>query len=439
MTPLSQRVPLRPGPREDAGGHDRLRILIAADTYPPDVNGAAYFTYRLATGLAARGHDVHVVCASPTGEPGVRVRSGVTMHYLRSVSVLVHETMRTTLPAGINGHLSRLIERLRPHVVHAQSHFTASRTAIARARLAGVPVVLTNHFMPDNLFAHAHIPERLHSMVGTLAWRDMVRVAHAADHVTTPTERAAALLTEKGFDRPVEAVSCGIDLERFHPRPAERGAARERFGLPDRDTLAFVGRLDEEKRIDDLIRALALVAERRDAQLALAGVGQREQELRRLAAELGVAERVHFLGFVPDADLPQVYVAADLFAIGSVAELQSIATLEAMSTGLPVVAADALALPHLVSPGRNGYLYTPGDAGALAEHMLAVLEPERARAEMGAASREMARKHDHRRSLDRFVEIYGEVRPRRSAGLRRSRMPLSGAGSRPRRRPVIAA
>ncbi|MFD0802913.1 glycosyltransferase [Streptomonospora algeriensis] len=438
MTIVSQRPRPRTGAGEDEGGHGRLRVLIAGDTYPPDVNGAAYFTHRLATGLAARGHDVHVVCASPTGEPGIEVRSGVTLHQLRSVSVLVHETMRTTLPAGIGGHLDRLIERLNPHVVHAQSHFTTSRAAIRRARSAGVPVVLTNHFMPDNLFGHAHVPERLQGMAGALAWRDMVRVAYQADYVTTPTERAAALLAEKGFSRTVEAVSCGIDLERFHPRPADRAAARERFGLPDRDTIAFVGRLDEEKRIDELIRALPRVLERRDAQLALVGVGRREQEVRLLAAELGVAERVHFLGFVPDTDLPQVYVAADVFAIGSVAELQSIATLEAMSTGLPVVAADALALPHLVAHGRNGYLYTPGDVEALAGHLLAVLEPERVRAEMGAASREIVRRHDHRRSLDRFVEIYGEVRPRHFAGLRRSRTPLQGPRLR-QRRPVIAA
>ncbi|WP_398695830.1 glycosyltransferase [Streptomonospora wellingtoniae] len=436
MTPLSQRDLPRTGVGDEAGGNERLRVLIAADTYPPDVNGAAYFTRRLATGLAARGHDVHVVCASPTGEPGISTESGVTLHYLRSVSVLVHDTMRTTLPAGIGGHLTRLIDRLRPHVVHAQSHFTASRAAIHRARLSGTPVVLTNHFMPDNLFAHAHVPERLHSMVGAFAWRDMVRVAYAADYVTTPTERAAGLLRDKGFSRTVEAVSCGIDLDRFHPRPAERTAARERFGLPERDTIAFVGRLDEEKRIDELIRALPRVLERRDAQLALAGTGQREQELRRLAADLGVADRVHFLGFVPDADLPKLYVAADMFAIGSVAELQSIATLEAMSTGLPVVAADALALPHLVTPGSNGYLYAPGDVAALGERLLEVLEPERARAEMGAASREIARRHDHRRSLDRFVEIYGEVRPRHFAGLRRSRTALSGPRAR---RPVIAA
>ncbi|WP_246421945.1 glycosyltransferase [Nocardiopsis mwathae] len=389
-----------------------MRILIAADTYPPDVNGAAYFTHRLATGLAQRGHEVHVVCASDTGRPGTGHDAGVVLHRLRSAPLIVHPTMRTALPLGVSGHVARLIDRLAPHVVHAQSHFTVSRAAIRRGRLSGTPVVLTNHFMPDNLFAHAHIPQRLHSAAGTLAWRDMIRVAYEADYVTTPTRRASGLLADKGFTRTVEAVSCGIDLERFHPRPGERRAARDRFGLPDRDTMVFVGRLDEEKRIDDLIRALPRVHRERDLQLALAGTGQRQSALRDLAQRLGVADRVHFLGFVPDEDLPLVYVAADVFAIGSVAELQSIATLEAMSTGLPVVAADALALPHLVDEGRNGYLYPPGDTAALADRLLDVLAPGDRRTAMGTASREIARTHDHRRSLDRFEEIYAGIRPR---------------------------
>lgn len=84
------------------------------------------------------------------------------LHRMRSVPVLVHPTMRTALPLGLTGHIARIVDRLAPHVVHVQSHFTISRTALRCGRMAGVPVVLTNHFMPDNLFAHAHIPPRLH-------------------------------------------------------------------------------------------------------------------------------------------------------------------------------------------------------------------------------------------------------------------------------------
>ncbi|WP_435106487.1 glycosyltransferase [Nocardiopsis synnemataformans] len=377
-----------------------LRVLIASDTYPPDVNGAGYFTHRLAEGLAGRGHRVHVVCPSERGDPYVTVNGAVTEHRLRSAPI---PFMRAAVPLGMGGHIARIIQRLDPDVVHAQSHFPLSRSAVRRGRAAGVRVVLTNHFMPDNLYAHARIPAPMQELAGLLAWKDMIRVAGEADHVTTPTPRAALLLREKGFTRGAEAISCGIDLDRFRPHE-DPAAARRRFGLPDRDTIVFVGRLDAEKRIDDTIRALARIVPERDAQLALAGTGQREEELRALAAELGVADRVFFLGFVPDEDLPLVYAAGDAFAIAGVAELQSIATLEAMSTGLPVVAADAMALPHLVEEGRNGFLFPPGDPVRLADRLLLVLGPQR-RA-LGAASRELARRHDHHRSLERFEEVY---------------------------------
>ncbi|SIO91246.1 glycosyltransferase [Nocardiopsis sp. JB363] len=384
-----------------------LSVLIASDTYPPDVNGAGYFTHRLAEGLAERGHRVHVVCPSERGEPYVRVNGRVTEHRLRSAPIPFQADMRAALPLGMGGHIARLLRRLDPDVVHIQSHFTLSRSVLRRARSVAVPVVLTNHFMPDNLYAHARVPHSMRRAAGAAAWRDMVRVAMAADHVTTPTPRAAALLREKGFAREVEAISCGIDLERFHPS-TDRAGARARFGLPDRDTVVFVGRLDQEKRIDETIRALARIVPERDVQLVLAGTGQREDELRALAARLGVADRVFFLGFVPDEELPSVYAAGDAFAIAGVAELQSIATLEAMSTGLPVVAADAMALPHLVSEGHNGYLFPPGDDAVLAERLLTVLGPNREK--LGEASREVALEHDHHRSLDRFERVYGRLR-----------------------------
>jgi len=120
-----------------------------------------------------------------------------------------------------------------------------------------------------------------------------------------------------------------------------------------------------------------------------------------VADQLGVAENVHFLGFVPDDDLPRVYTAADVFVMPGVAELQSLATLEAMASGLPIIAADAMALPHLVHPGINGFLYRPGDVDAVSRHGLALLAEPPLRHRMGRASREIARTHDAGRHAGR--------------------------------------
>ncbi|GII59377.1 hypothetical protein Pth03_77660 [Planotetraspora thailandica] len=383
----------------------RRRILIATDTYPPDVNGASYFTHRLACGLAARGAQVHVLCASDDGRPRTETAGGVVVHRLRSARLLLHPTMRVSLPAGLSRTVTELIRRIGPQVVHVQGHFVVGRSTVTAARLAGLPVVATNHFMPDNLFQFARVPKQLRERAGELAWRDLARVFAQVHRVTTPTRIAAELLSGKGCPGQVEAVSCGIDLQRFQRQPQEW--ARRRFGLADLPTILFVGRLDEEKRIEDLIRALPYVLNNVDAQVVLAGKGARREALARLAARIGVGERVRFLGFVPDADLPQVYSAADVFAMPGTAELQSIATLEAMAAGLPVVAADAMALPHLVD--GNGFLFRPGDAKEMAAHLTRILTSAELHASMSRASLALAAAHDHERSLARFEEIYTEL------------------------------
>ncbi|MFI6577582.1 glycosyltransferase [Nocardiopsis sp. NPDC050513] len=418
--PSTPRTPPRvlPGTRpSDAEGRG-VRILIGTDTYPPDVNGAAYFTARLARGLTERGVSVHVVCPSPEGRPYVVERDGVVEHRLRSMPSLAHESVRLTVPVGTRGHLDRLLSRLRPDAVHVQNHFIVGRTLTHAARDHGVPVVATNHFMPENLFDYLHVPDTLRAHVARLAWWDLRAVLSGAEHVTTPTPAAARLLRDQGFTRTVEPVSCGIDLVRFSPfrgGAAERRRLRAGMGLPDRRTMLFVGRLDEEKRIDDLIRAAARVP---DVQLALVGKGSCRRRLEELAAAEGAADRVRFLGFVSHADLPDVYRCADVFTIASIAELQSIATLEAMASGLPVVAADAMALPHLVEAGRNGYLFPPGDHEALALRVADVVADDGRRLRMGEHSRAMAARHRLEDSLERFERIYRDAARGVPAGAR---------------------
>lgn len=396
-------------PRPGGGPSRRTRVLIGTDTYPPDVNGAAYFTARLAHGLAERGARVHVVCPSPDGPPHTAERDGVVEHRLRSMSSLVHDSVRLAVPLGVRGHLDRLLERLRPDAVHIQNHFLIGRMLAAAARARGVPVVATNHFMPENLFDYVRVPGPLRPHAARIAWWDLGAVLSRTEHVTTPTPAAARLLREQGFAKLVEPVSCGIDLARFSP--LEGGAAarrrlRARLGVPDRTTVLFVGRLDEEKRAEELVLAVAGAP---GAQLVLAGHGAYRRRLEELAEAEGAADRVVFLGFVPHEDLPDVYRCADVFAIAGVAELQSIATLEAMASGLPVVAADAMALPHLVEEGRNGYLYRPGDPGELAARIGDVVGDEPGRLRMGARSREMASRHRLEDSLARFERIYRDA------------------------------
>lgn len=405
MGPLP--LPVAPSAEADTDGRP-VHLLIGADTYHPDVNGAAYFTYRLATGLAARGYDVHVVCPSTGGPASTRVEDGVTVHRLWSVRTLLHPTFRFCPPPLGGVATRRVLDTVAPDVVHVQGHFPIGRALVHAAHRRQLPLVATSHFMPDNLVAYFRVPPAVRRLACGIAWRDFARTFNHADEVTTPTPIAAELIRGKGLHRSLRAISCGIDLDRF-PLRDPAGRTRDLFGLPDRPTLLFVGRLDEEKHVRELVAALPVIRGRVDAQLVLVGTGNQRARLVALADRLGVGEHVHCLGFVPDPDLPAAYAAADVFAMPGVAELQSLVTLEAMASGLPVIAADAMALPHLVHPGVNGHLYPPGDVAALAAHAIALLSAPLTSRRMGRASRDIAVGHDFDCTLSQFEDLYASM------------------------------
>lgn len=369
-----------------------LRIIIGADTFPPDVNGAARFAHQLATGLAGRGHDVRVVCPSDIGPAYVTKLDGILLERLAAYRTPCHPTFRVVLPWQARQAAGDILDEVRPDLVHVQAHFSVGRALVAAAADRKIPVVATNHFMPENILPFLKVPAWLRAAAARFAWRDLARVLRPAHVVTAPTPTAVDLLRDQGFADAV-AVSCGVDLDRF--RANEQGDGR---------TVLFVGRLDEEKRVHELLRAAATLPELR---VELVGDGACRPALEALADRLGIADRVTFLGFVSDEELVRAYRRCAVFCMPGVAELQSLATMEAMATGRPIVAADAVALPHLVVPGYNGWLYPPGDVEALARALRAVVTG--APAEMGAASRELIRWHDVDRSLDTFETLYDDA------------------------------
>lgn len=390
-----------------------MRVLIGADTYAPDVNGASYFAQQLAGGLGSR-HEVHVVTAARSTRRHTVRRNGIVEHRLGSLPVVRRRGFRFCPPIGLVAVAGRILDRVRPDVVHVQSHLFVGRALLAAARERGLPVVATNHFMPENLAPYLPVRGVLRDRLQRWAWADAARVFSRAAVVTAPTPYAAELLESVGVPGPVHAISCGTDLSRF--RSAAAADFRARYGVPHRPTVAFVGRLDREKNLDVLVRALPAVRRRiPGAQLLLVGTGDQQRRLESLAGRLDVTGAVFFTGFVDDADLPAAYATADVFANAGTAELQSLATLEAMASGLPVVGADSSALPHLVRDAHNGYLFPPGDATTLADRLVTLLaDPARARL-MGRRSRALAERHDVAGTVAAFETVYREVVPGRAA------------------------
>ena len=385
-----------------------MRILIATDTYYPDVNGAAYFTYRLATILAQRDHNVFVMCPSQSLRNMVSNDKGITVYGIRSIHIPVYQNFRVST-LFISRTIRRAIEEISPDIVHIQNHFLIGKRVVSAAKKLGIPIIGTNHFMPENLVHYLHLPEIAESRLRKFAWGQCIRTFEQLDFVTTPTRTAVALLKNAGFSKDVMSISCGIDLERF--KPTNNGLyLKQIFAIPvNTPVLLYVGRLDKEKRIDLILRALPDILRVTDVHLVLAGIGKEKQKLEELTEKLGIQKAVTFTGFVPDEDLPNIYKIADLFVIAGIAELQSIVTMEAMASGLPVVAVNAMALPELVHDGENGYLFSDGDHQMLAEKIIAILSNQSMRMQMSKKSLEIIQDHDINKIIEKYESIYNEI------------------------------
>ncbi|MGG7464074.1 MULTISPECIES: glycosyltransferase [unclassified Plantibacter] len=389
-------------PAEQAAEQPRpLRVLIGADTFSPDVNGAARFAERLAAGLVRRGHDVHIVAPAGSAKFGTwqETHEGqkMTAHRLFSLRWYPHDWLRFAMPWTIRRNAARILDEVKPDVVHFQSHIIVGRGLSIEAEKRGIPMVATNHIMPDNILDFTLIPPKTQEWLVREQWAAATKCFERASAVTTPTRKAAEFLEQYTGLTGVHAISCGIEADTYTPSFEPRTS----------NTILFVGRVTTEKQIDVLIRALGTLPAELDARLDIVGGGDQRKHLEQLVAQLGLGERVTFLGKVSEKDLRAAYTNAAVFAMPSIAELQSIATMEAMASGLPIVAADAMALPHLVHDGENGYLFTPGSVEELAAKLTTVLtaDPVEYR-RMQDASLAGVVPHDIERTLTTFEHLY---------------------------------
>jgi glycosyltransferase involved in cell wall biosynthesis len=383
------------------------RIVIACDTFPPDINGASRFAERLASGLVRSGNEVHVIAPAHNNSFGsfTELHDGQVMivHRIKSYRVIQHKTLRYVWPFTLKKKADRILKKLKPDAVHINSHMIVGRFVLKSAQELGIRVIATNHIMPENLIKYSLIiPRWAEQWVMNLAWKDAGRVLRKADVVTTPTRRAANLLEAASGLTGVLAVSCGIEASKFaNQSPTSNKEPR----------VLFLGRLDYEKHIHNLLKAVALLPKSLNTKVEIVGDGGEREYLEKLAVELGISQNVEFRGHINDKELAAAYERATLFAMPSIAELQSIATMEAMASGRPIVAADAMALPHLVHDGDNGYLFPPDDVEAFADRLLRVLTASQSELDrLSENSLHLIQSHDIDNTIKIFEGLYrGEI------------------------------
>jgi glycosyltransferase involved in cell wall biosynthesis len=386
-----------------------MRILLASDLYFPVINGVSVFTRNLAHGLAARGHTVAIIAPSQSMNRDIEFEDEVTIYRTRAIIFPFYQNIRISLSPNIE--VRRIIKDFQPDVVHIQMPLGIGQAAMSVADHYRIPIVSTSHAMPENLMDNL---KRLSAFSRPINYmiREWGRHFHnKADTITSPTQSGLNSFGKhaQNLKKPVRIISNGINLAKFSPGTAE-SALYEKYRLPtDKPVLVYVGRLDAEKHIDIVLHAFARVRKDKDAHLLLIGSGLEEDNLKQSARDLGISQAVTFAGFVPEEDKIALEKTGHLFVIASPVELQCIAALEAMASGMPVVAVNAGALPELCQDGKNGYTFDLDDDQDAADKIVTILSDAAMWKKYSDGSLAIAKSHDLEHTLDEFEALYKEV------------------------------
>ncbi len=386
----------------------KLKILIATDDYWPKFDGGALFEHRLAHGLARRGHDVRVVAPGTSLRNYTEADEPTTIYRVSASSFIFSPRYKVSLRPY--SRMKKIIEDFRPDVIHIHNAYKIGLSALKLAKKYHIRTVATNHFMPENLLLNVPLGKLFKKFLAAITWKYLIWFHNRADFVTSPTQTAVDLLTQHGLKPPRQAVSNGIDTEKFHPAQISE-SLRSKYNLPVVPTIIYLGRVDGEKRLDLLITAFATTLKSGvTGHLLIVGGGTKKTELETLAQKLGIGKSVTFTGSIPEAEKPAIYNLARAFAITSPAELQSIVLLEAMASGLPVIAVDVAALKELVRDEVNGYLVPFENNEILAEKLGRLLTDANLAKRMGEKSREIVmEKHSTEKTFEFYEAIYEKL------------------------------
>jgi glycosyltransferase involved in cell wall biosynthesis len=398
-----------------------LKLLLLNYEFPPLGGGAANATYHTALELARRGHDVQVLTSRARGGCRYEEMEGVRVTRVASLRRGIHKCGlggAATFLASAAVRLPGMLARHRFDLLHYYFSLPTGMLSFYTRDVRGLPYVvsLRGSDVPgyDETHRELNLLHRLLRIVNLRVW-------HRAESVVALSDSLRELALRADPDQPVEIIPNGIDTERFAPGEPKTP------GGHDTVRLICVSRLVPRKGLEVLLEAVRELSDL-PVELEIVGRGELEASLRRRIAELGLERRVQLAGYVPQSKLGARYRHADLFVLPSFAESFGLVLLEAMSTGLPVVATRVGGIPETVSDGVNGLLVEPGSALELTRAIRAlILDPERRR-RMGEKNVALV---TERFGWPRIAEAYEEVYYR---ALTRAGQPLIQGASAERQR-----
>ena len=333
-----------------------MKVLIATDTYSPDINGVVTSVKNLYEELIKLGHDVKILTLSKTNDSYTENN----IYYVKSFRLeIIYPDVRGSVSI-LDDLLVELID-WEPDVIHTQSEFFTYSFAKHIAKKVNSPMIHTYHTMYEHytnyLIKNELVGRYLVSFISKSRLKDI-------DTIVSPTLKVKNKLVNYNINSNIEIVPTGIDFSKFGRVDSEKLISiREKYNIgSDKKVLLFLGRIGEEKNLDELVRNFKVLRETRDdVVLMIVGGGPYFEELQTLIGELGLNGKVITVGMVKPDEIANYYGVADIFVNASQSETQGLTYIEALANGLPAICKYDESLDGVLIDGHNGYFFETVD------------------------------------------------------------------------------
>ncbi len=378
-----------------------MRVLLLNYEFPPVGGGAGYATAKIAESLVRKGIEAEILTSRIDGEVDGEPVHGVPVHRVWSWRVDIHD-------CGLRGAYTYVLtaaaklQRLRAERHYDLEHYffslpTGLLTLVPQAQTQTPYIVSLRGSDVPGYDRQNQKLERLHALMRPVTrriWRRASKVV-ALSNALAETARQTAPEVD------VEVIPNGIDTQQFVPPDTRQRHSPVR--------LITVARLLKRKGIHTILEACAKPS-RLPVQLQIVGTGPYEAKLRQMVDELCLSDRVQFLGFVPNEELPAYYQNADIFVLPSATESFGLVFAEAMACGLPIAASDVGGIPETVRDGVDGLLCPPDDPMALRGNLVRLMSDFEGREEISQSQRLRILKHyPWDQIAERYADLYASV------------------------------
>jgi 1,2-diacylglycerol 3-alpha-glucosyltransferase len=378
-----------------------MRIGFFTDTYLPVIHGVEISIETFRKSLEKMGHKVFIYAPYT---PGYQDKNPNVFRF-QSIRVIKKPEMRLALPFLPKDHIKDILN-FKLDICHSHTPFSMGILAKYISDYQKIPLVYTHHtHYPE--YAKFYLKERV---ITPLLARFLTKwYANLAQAIITPSFKIKRLLLEYGVKKkkPIYVLPTGVDVKIFKKDKKAGLKLRRRLGLSQKDQiLIFVGRMGREKNPEFLLKAFKEILRRKKVYLLMIGDGPFLDGLKKLAKNLGIEKNVIFTGVIPHQKIPAYYQASDLFVFSSLTETQGIVILEALASGLPVVALKDDVFKEIIIDNKNGFLIKGNSLKSFTQKILKILEKPKLYQRLSAGALKISQNFSQENQAKKLIKIY---------------------------------